>query len=446
MNNKSLFEGLWSSDLDQMLNEVLSLENINKTLQNERDRDSWDLEYITEGILLTTISIFGFIGNIMSVYVLLRPSVREIFSNILTGLATFDALFLLCAIATFGLPVLSKKFYKKTIFPHILPACYGLSHIFRVGSAFATLSVTLERFFAIVFPLKDFNCIKKWLLPLTTTFTFLFNIPKFFEVEMDPDYNVVGTELRNHPTYFKVYGVWMKLILTELVPYISILILNSFIIIKIAKSARFRRRILKRSGKFRRNLIRRSGSIMSLNGVRPYQSMLRNIQSQYTASGNSEDCRESRSYFEKQRQEHRLGILLVSISILYITCQSFKIIPDVYELIFCRNGEECFTSTIVMLCTNLSHLLVCFNSSANCVIYLLVGRKFRQVWFETFCPRACCRQASNSGTDQIPMRTWTFKGRARQPASPQPSSQTSRIVSERHHCLSDPKLLTAHSK
>ena len=42
-----------------------------------------------------------------------------------------------------------------------------------------------------------------------------------------------------------------------------------------------------------------------------------------------------RNYFDKQRQEHRLGILLVGISILFISCQSFKIIPDVYEVIFC---------------------------------------------------------------------------------------------------------------
>ena len=60
------------------------------------------IEFITEGVLLIAISIFGFIGNSMSIYVLLRPTVRGSFSKILMGLASFDALFLLCAIATFG--------------------------------------------------------------------------------------------------------------------------------------------------------------------------------------------------------------------------------------------------------------------------------------------------------------------------------------------------------
>ena len=64
-------------------------------------------EYVTEGILLTSISILGLIGNIMAMYVLLRPSLRGIFSNILTGLASFDALFLATMPFTFGLPILS---------------------------------------------------------------------------------------------------------------------------------------------------------------------------------------------------------------------------------------------------------------------------------------------------------------------------------------------------
>ena len=77
------------------------------------------------------------------------------FNDILyfTGLATFDALFLLLAIVTFGLPTLSVE-YKENVFLQIMPICYGLTHTFRVGSVYSTLSVTLERFFAIVFPFK----------------------------------------------------------------------------------------------------------------------------------------------------------------------------------------------------------------------------------------------------------------------------------------------------
>ena len=139
------------------------------------------VEFITEGVLLIIISILGFVGNALSIYVLLRPTLRGIFSNILMGLASFDALFLVCAITTFGLPTVS-SWYKKNVFLKIMPVSYGLTHLARVGSVFATLSVTLERFFAIVFPFKDVDVVKRWLIPSTVIFTIVYNVPKFFEV------------------------------------------------------------------------------------------------------------------------------------------------------------------------------------------------------------------------------------------------------------------------
>ena len=72
-------------------------------------------EYVTEGVLLTSISVLGLIGNILAMYVLLRPSLRGTFSNILTGLASFDALFLATLPFTFGLPILS-SYYRVSYF------------------------------------------------------------------------------------------------------------------------------------------------------------------------------------------------------------------------------------------------------------------------------------------------------------------------------------------
>ena len=75
-------------------------------------------EFVTEGVLLTVISTLGLLGNALSIYVLLKPSLRGIFSNVLTGLATFDALFLLVAIVTFGMPQLS-TIYQGTTTPYV---------------------------------------------------------------------------------------------------------------------------------------------------------------------------------------------------------------------------------------------------------------------------------------------------------------------------------------
>lgn len=63
--------------------------------------------------------------------------------------------------------------------------------------------------------------------------------------------------------------------------------------------------------------------------------------------------------FEKQRQEHKLGIMLIAVSVMFIVCQSFKMIPDLYEVLFCSDKSiPCITTSFVKTCLNLSHLLV----------------------------------------------------------------------------------------
>ena len=71
-------------------------------------------------------------------------------------------LYLIIGLSIFGLPELSQS-YKDQVYIYIMPVGYGLGHIGRVGSVFVTVSVTIERYFAIVHPLKHFSG-KKYLL------------------------------------------------------------------------------------------------------------------------------------------------------------------------------------------------------------------------------------------------------------------------------------------
>ena len=47
--------------------------------------------------------------------------------------------------------------------------------------------------------------------------------------------------------------------------------------------------------------------------------------------------RPRRSFTKKQVEEHNLGIILIVMSSLFIFCQSFKIIPDMYEIFQCNH-------------------------------------------------------------------------------------------------------------
>ena len=108
-----------------------------------------------------------------------------------------------------------------------------------------------------------------------------------------------------------------------------------------------------------------------------------------------------RTFLRKQQEEHTLGLILIGMSALFIFCQSFKIIPDLYELVVCNQvgnlGHNCAITKVPVMnvITRMSHLLVCFNSSANFLIYYLNGEKFRRAWVETYGRSCCCCGCKN---------------------------------------------------
>jgi len=74
----------------------------------------------------------------------MKPTVRESFSFLLTGLAVCDTLFLVTSLVMFGLPKLWHAF-AVNVTNRFSVVTFGLIHIWRVGSTYLTLSVTMER-------------------------------------------------------------------------------------------------------------------------------------------------------------------------------------------------------------------------------------------------------------------------------------------------------------
>ena len=80
-----------------------------------------------------------------------------------------------------GRSIESATYYAILYFYVPLSCRYGFAHIGRVGSVFITLSVTIERFFAITYPLKKLN-LKRWLILSSVSGAVLYNLPRFFEL------------------------------------------------------------------------------------------------------------------------------------------------------------------------------------------------------------------------------------------------------------------------
>ena len=69
----------------------------------------WTFQFVVEGVFMTIFSLFGLLGNSLSIYVLHHKEVKlkKDFVEVLCSMSAYDNLFLLAALVLFSLPQLS---------------------------------------------------------------------------------------------------------------------------------------------------------------------------------------------------------------------------------------------------------------------------------------------------------------------------------------------------
>lgn len=108
-------------------------------------------KFIVEGFLMPLVSVFGLLGNSMTLYILCNSEVKlkKDFVTVLCSLATFDNLLLLCSFSLFSLPNFS-DFYKLKIFPFTVPYLYPATNTVMTCSIYMTAAVGINRYLDIV--------------------------------------------------------------------------------------------------------------------------------------------------------------------------------------------------------------------------------------------------------------------------------------------------------
>ncbi|CAB4067321.1 unnamed protein product [Lepeophtheirus salmonis] len=211
---------------------------------------------------------------------------------------------------------------------------------------------------------------------------------------------IVATSLRENRIYQTVYVFWLKVIFMELIPYLVIIILNTLIVTKIRKSKKFRKSIRQQQVSNNSNSLRfhRPKKMEELQMdetqssiPKPKQLLSKRVESSPNSRNflrmASQNPAPTAQPYSRQEQEISLAITLVFVSILFISCQSLKIIPDLYEL-FCQKDDssnmKCYSTPFIDTIVSLSNVLTCFNSAANFLVYMLRGKKFRDAFLETY--------------------------------------------------------------
>ncbi|XP_068081537.1 FMRFamide receptor [Anabrus simplex] len=298
-------------------------------------------EFVTNGVLLNVIGIFGILGNIISMIILSRPQMKSSINYLLIWLARCDTVLIITSILLFGLPAIytytgAMFTYFFKVYPHLVPAVFPVALIAQTVSVYLTLTVTLERFVAVCHPLQARSLCTygraRLYVVLIIVFSTLYNLPRFWEVRRELEYSeeynttvyiVVPTELRNNHTYISVYIHWLYLVFLYFLPFSCLAVLNTAIYRQVRKANKERQRLSR-----------------------------------------------------LQKKEIGLATMLFCVVIVFFLCNILALVNNVVEAFYCISIDQLVKT---------SNLLITINSSVNFIIYVIFGEKFKRLFLKLFC-------------------------------------------------------------
>ena len=79
---------------------------------------------------------------------------------------------------------------------------------------------------------------------------------------------------------------------------------------------------------------------------------------------------------------HREAKILISIVVVFVVCQSFTIVADIYEAVICiqQNVKRsmCLSNDHIENIIDISHFLLSINSSINFALYVIHEKTFKE--------------------------------------------------------------------
>ncbi|XP_075589757.1 uncharacterized protein LOC124495763 isoform X2 [Dermatophagoides farinae] len=247
--------------------------------------------------------------------------------------------------ATNGCPFMIEMPFSPLVY--YVKIVYPLALIAQTGSIWTTCLITIERYLAVCHPLMTMTLSTRaraiWALSILSIMAFLFNLPRFAEVDTTCN-QVRATEFRHNKIYYQVYYIFLNLTFNYIVPLSLLAALNVKIYFSVQKAS------------------------------------------------------QNRNELTRARQsELHLASMFIAIVAIFIACNAPAFIVNCLEPYF-QVGTP-----VLELMTIFSNVLVCFNSSINFVIYCIFGRKFRLKFLRLlrlnrwkFCNRRQYRSSSTS--------------------------------------------------
>ena len=296
----------------------------------------------------------GFIGNTISFLVLRRDCSTPVASFLLQALAIADNAFLLLWMIHYSLRELIRYIEPDALldlmwmYPRVYT--FPILYMAQTQTIWLTVVIAINRFMAVCLPYKAphlctiNNVIKECLI--VTMFSFLYNLPRFFEIEVVSTTTIVArtnssllpdtietinwsrTALGNSTTYNMVYTDGMYYLFSFVIPLLILAFVNTRVTISYRAARKRRRRMTSR----------------------------------------------------RADNENNITLVMIIVVLVFMMCQApariVQLIWD-YKFAHCRQFQ--------FYLIHISNTFEVLNSSVNFVVYYVFRRRFRTIFWTSIC-------------------------------------------------------------
>ena len=308
--------------------------------------------FIVWRILVPMTVAFGVIGNLISMAVLTRRSMRTSTNVYLTALALCDVLYLVFA---FSLGLKHYQTIKESLYYKRFRKPFGmaLTDTFSNTGVWLTLTFTIERYIGVCHPMKGkILCTPqraRYVVIIVCMCTFILTFPEFFSIRpvTRMKNNVTTVEYKDileANTSYQWGFKYLHQVLFTLGPLISLLIFNSLLMRAVLTAAKQRRSMAKVA----------------------------------VVQNDKQD--------RHHREQQKITIMLIMVVIVFLLCQLPQAITNLYyTYLDVTNKLTKVLQYRIILTANVCNLLVMINSSANFILYSAFSTKFRRTFKQIFC-------------------------------------------------------------
>ncbi|VDO38287.1 unnamed protein product [Haemonchus placei] len=343
------------------------------------------------------IAIFGIITNSINIVVFLDQEMRcSLVNHFLLVLSVSDLLLLLCNFFMLIFPVIASMSNSVTLhdsFPLILWYAYPIGLSTQTCGVYLTVLVSVHRYLGVCHPFRA----KRWVSgrPVKTAiigsiiFSILINIHTWLELDitkcLSKDFgqtvrSITLTPLKSDETYNIVTKCILYTLVMFVIPFITLISVNSRIIVALKQSTRMRNRMPSSAKNTQSRMIKNFRLLKNAKYSELFGKFGRLTLNPLKAPGLSRGG---------SVRDRSVTMMLLAIVGIFLCCNCLAFCNNIYEIVRDASSHNANNvnqteaadqnQDVFDFSVELSNILISLNSSSSAFVYLIFSSKYRSI-------------------------------------------------------------------